>query len=171
MSHPVLPRRRALRAAVVSCSLLALPALVPVAASADRAAANTWGGGTAGAQPSRVGPAAYAGRGALVSLFTRGKRARVYVSIRSDRCVANGELRGRVVEQPGGAPSLHAVTVTARRTVTTQSVPGRSRTRLSVTLAPVAPGVLAGTVEARGRVTLRGRTRSCALRFGPLRQV
>jgi hypothetical protein len=164
MSHPVLPRRRALRAAVVSCSLLALPALVPVAASADRAAANTWGGGTAGAQPSRVGPAAYAGRGALVSLFTRGKRARVYVSIRSDRCVANGELRGRVVEQPGGAPSLHAVTVTARRTVTTQSVPGRSRTRLSVTLAPVAPGVLAGTVEARGRVTLRGRTRSCALR-------
>jgi hypothetical protein len=148
----------------VSCSLLALPALAPTAASADRAAANTWGGGTVGAQPSRIASRAYAGRGALVSLFTSGKRARLFVSIRSDRCVVNGELHGTAVKQPGGAPSLHAVTVAARRTVTTRSTPGRSRARLSVALAPVAPGVLVGTVQARGRVTLRGRTRRCALR-------
>jgi hypothetical protein len=164
MSHPVPPRGRALRAVVVSCGLFALPALVPVAASADAAAANTWGGGTAGPAPSTVTGRAYAERGALVSVSTTASRARLRVSLRSDRCTVNGTLRGTVTAQPGGTGELLALSVAARRTVTTDLTKGRSRTRVTVALAPAAPGVLVGTVEARGRVTLRGRSRPCRMR-------
>lgn len=164
MSHPVLPRRRALRAAAVTCSLLTLPALVPAAASADRAAANTWGGGTAGAAASKAVGKAYPERGTLISVVTAGSRARLRVATRTDGCTVNGVLRGTVAAQPGGAGDLLAPSVTARKTVVTSLTRGRSRVRVTVTLTPAAPGVLVGTVETRGRVTLDGRSRPCNLR-------
>jgi hypothetical protein len=164
MSHPAVPRRRALRAAAVTCSLLALPALLPGSAAADAAAANTWGGGTAGAAPSRVTGRGYAERGALVSVVTTASRARLRISLRSDRCTVNGTLRGTTTVQPGGTGDLLALSVTARRTITTDITRGRTRARVSVALTPAAPGVLVGTVEARGRVALRGRNRPCRMR-------
>jgi len=156
-------RRTVLR--IAACvPLLALPGLVPAAASADFAAANTWAGGTAGAARSADLGGRYAARGALVSVATGGTKARLYVSVRSERCVANGTLRGTVVPQPGGVGELQTLQVRAAKTLTTSGTYGRTRARVSVTLSPGAPGLLVGTVEARGRVTLRGRTRACTMR-------
>lgn len=164
MHRPDRPRRRALRAAGVSCSLLALPALAPAVASADYASANTWAGGTAGAARAAAPRRDFAAGGVLVSMVTGPPRARLYVSVRSDRCVVNGTLRGVVSVQPGGAGDLQALTVSARRTIVSRTTLGRARARVTVTLAPGAPGLLVGTVEARGRVTLGGRSRACAMR-------
>jgi hypothetical protein len=164
MTRPARPRRRALRAAAVLCILSALPALAPSAASADYASANTWGGGAAGPGSSAVTGDDFAARGALVSMVTSPTRARLFVSVRSDRCVVNGTLRGVVSVQPGGVGDLQALRVGARRTLTTKASTGRTRARVSVALVPGAPGLLVGTVEARGRVTLHGRTRACAMR-------
>jgi hypothetical protein len=164
MPRPLRPRRRALRAAAVSCTLLVLPALAPAAASADYAAANTWGGGTVGRERSPDLGGAFPIEGALVSMVTGPDRARLSVSVRSARCVVNGTMRGVVTAQPGTVGDQLAVGVTARRTLTTRLEAGRSRARVTVALAPAAPGVLRGTVAARGTVTVGGRRRACVLR-------
>jgi hypothetical protein len=148
---------------VACCTLLAVPALAP-AASADYAAANTWAGGTVGAGRSALLGRDFAARGALVSLVTGPSRARLSVSLRSDRCVTNGTLRGVVTVHPGGTGDLQALEVRARKTLATRTAVGRTRARVTVTLTPGAPGLLVGTVEARGRVTLRGRSRPCRMR-------
>jgi hypothetical protein len=158
---PVVPHPARLLAIL---PLLALPALAPASASADYASANTWAGGSVGAGRSALTGQDYPARGALVSLVTGPSRARMWVSVRSDRCVVNGALRGTTEARPGGVGDLQTVAVTASRVVVTKLTTGRSRTRVTVTLTPGGPGLLVGTVEARGRVTLRGRSRPCVLR-------
>lgn len=158
--RPAVPRRVALVAA-----LALVPAAVPAAAAADPVSANTWAGGSVSRERSPTLGSAYAARGALVSMVTTSTRARLFVSIRSPRCVANGTLRGTVALQPGGVGEQLALRVVARRTVTTLYGERRSRARIAVSLAPAAPGDLAGTVTARGRTTTAGGgSRSCVLR-------
>ncbi|WP_304785607.1 hypothetical protein [Patulibacter sp.] len=84
--------------------------------------------------------------------------------MRSLRCVANGTMRGTVVARPGGTGDLLAIEVRARRTLTTNGTYGRARSRVTLELTPAAPGKLIGTVRARGRVTLNGRSRPCSMR-------
>jgi hypothetical protein len=163
MSRPDRPRRSpAGFAALLPLLLLSLAA--PTAASADYASANTWAGGTAGQGRSTLTGRNYAARGALVSMVTSPSRARLAVSVRSDRCVANGTLRGTIVPQAGGVGDLLALGVRARGTVTTSGSHGRTRARVTLDLAPAAPGVLVGTVRAEGRVTRNGRRRACRMR-------
>lgn len=162
MSRPQHPSR--LRRGALAAALAVLPAVAaPAAASASFTTANTWAGGGVTAARDSGAFVAYPKGGALVSLVTGPSTARLYVSIRSPRCVVNGTLRGTVTQQPGGSGDLLALSVTAKGTRTTPFGAGRTRARLRVELGPAAPGVLGGTVTARGTTRIRGRSRACSL--------
>jgi hypothetical protein len=141
-------RRHPLGSAAIVAAALLLPSLsLPAVASADATTANTWAGGTLGS--ARDG--AYAAEGALVSLVTGPKRARIAVQVYNRKCFTNSETRRATTTVVPGAVGDH-VTLNVAGTVRFKRRQryGTVRTRVRIDLKAVAPGVLQGTVKVSG---------------------
>lgn len=155
------PSLRRSSATAVLAAALALPALsLPAGASADTKAANTWAGGTLGA--ARDG--AYPAEGALVSMVTGPKRARIAVSVYNRKCFTVSETRRATTSVVPGSVGEH-VTLNVAGTVRfkLRQRYGTVRTRVRIDLKAVAPGVLQGTVKVSGDpIRSRRRPLNCS---------
>lgn len=162
MSRPARPGR--LRRTVLCSTMLALPALIPAAASADYTQANTWSGGVVSAARGSGSRSIYARRGVALSVVTVAPRARMVVDVYDERCGAGASITTATSSvAPGGQEFYESATAHGRRTQRYRSRHGTTKLTITVDLAPAAPGVMSGTVRVTGTARDTRRPYRCAL--------